>query len=40
MIEHMQQMGYGIGLIKKALIKVKNESIPAALDVIEGLMAE
>jgi hypothetical protein len=30
----MQQMGYGIGLIKKALVTVKNESVPAALDVI------
>ena len=36
----MQQMGYGIGLIKKALITVKNESIPAALDIMEQLMAE
>jgi hypothetical protein len=36
----MQQMGYGIGLIKKALITVKNESIPAALDIMEQLVAE
>lgn len=40
MIEQMQQMGYGLGLIKKALIAVKNESIPAALDVMDQLMAE
>ena len=40
MIEQMQQMGYGIGMIKKALIAVKNESIPAALDVMDQLMTE
>ena len=33
-------MGYGIGMIKKALIAVKNESIPAALDVMDQLMTE
>jgi hypothetical protein len=34
MVEHMLSMGYGISMIKKALVSVKNESIPAAIDAI------
>ena len=30
-------MGFGIELSKKALIKVKNESVSAAIDVIEEI---
>lgn len=33
-------MGYKLTLIKQALINVKNESVPAALDEIEKLKAE
>lgn len=40
MIDQMQQMGYGITMIKKALIAVKNESVPAAIDMIDQLTAE
>ena len=39
-MEQMLQMGYGINLIKKALLAVKNESVPAAVDMIENLIAE
>jgi hypothetical protein len=37
MIEQMQQMGYGVNIIKKALIAVKNESVPAAIDMIDQI---
>ena len=40
MIEQMIQMGYGLNLVKKALIAVKNESVPAAVDIIENIIAE
>lgn len=33
-------MGYGINIVKKALLAVKNESVPAAIDMIEQIMAE
>ena len=38
MIEQMIAMGYGTNLIKKALVAVKNESVPAALDMIDQIM--
>ena len=34
----MIAMGYGTNLIKKALVAVKNESVPAALDMIDQIM--
>jgi uncharacterized UBP type Zn finger protein len=37
MIEQMQQMGYGVNIIKKALMAVKNESVPAAIDMIDQI---
>ena len=40
MIEQMVQMGYGLSLVKKALIAVKNDSVPAALDMVEQIAAE
>ena len=40
MVEQMGQMGYGTNLIKKALLAVKNQSVPSALDMIEKMVAE
>lgn len=40
MIEQMVQMGYGLSVVKKALIAVKNDSVPAALDVLEQIKEE
>jgi len=40
MMEQMIQMGYGINIVKKALLAVKNDSVPAAVDMIENLIAE
>jgi hypothetical protein len=40
MIEQMQQMGYGINIIKKALMAVKNSSVPEAIDMIDQLTTE
>ena len=37
MIEQMVQMGYGLTVVKKALIAVKNDSVPAALDALEQI---
>lgn len=37
MIDQMVQMGYGLSIIKKALIAVKNESVPTAIDMIEQI---
>ena len=33
-MEQMIQMGYGINIVKKALLAVKNDSVPAAVDMI------
>lgn len=33
----MIQMGYNLSIIKKALIAVKNESVPTAIDMIEQI---
>jgi hypothetical protein len=40
MIDQMLQMGYGIHIIKKALVAAKNESVPAAIDMIDQIMSE
>jgi hypothetical protein len=40
MVEQLMAMGYGLNIVKKALIKVKNESVPIALDEIEKITAE
>ena len=40
MLEQIVMMGYGPLTTKKALIKVKNESIIAALDAIEDIQKE
>lgn len=40
MVEQMMQMGYGINISKKALVAVKNESIPAAIDMIDQITSE
>jgi uncharacterized UBP type Zn finger protein len=40
MVDQLISMGYGLNIVKKALIKVKNESIPVALDEIEKITAE
>jgi hypothetical protein len=34
MMNQMIQMGYGVSVVKKALISVKNDSVPAALDAL------
>lgn len=36
----MVNMGYGVNIVKKALLAVKNESVPAAIDMIDQIMAE
>ena len=36
----MVQMGYGLSVVKKALIAVKNDSVPAALDALEQIVTE
>ena len=36
----MVQMGYGLSIVKKALIAVKNDSVPAALDALEQIKEE
>ena len=33
-------MGYGLTVVKKALIAVKNDSVPAALDALEQIKQE
>ncbi len=40
MFDQMIQMGYGQNISKKALIAVKNESIPAAIDMIDQITNE
>ena len=40
MVNQMIAMGYGVNIAKKALLAVKNESVPAALDVMEQIMTE
>lgn len=40
MVDALISMGYGLNIVKKALIKVKNESVPVALDEIEKITAE
>jgi hypothetical protein len=40
MIDQMVAMGYALSLVKKALIVVKNESVAAAIDMIDQIMAE
>lgn len=40
MVEQMVNMGYGLSLVKKALLAVKNESVPSALDMIEQILTE
>jgi rubrerythrin len=40
MIEQMVSMGYGLTVVKKALLAVKNESIPAAIDMIDQILTE
>ena len=34
----MIAMGYAASVCRKALLQVKNESVPAALDAIEGIL--
>ena len=40
MIDQMVAMGYALSLVKKALIVVKNESVAAAIDMIDQIMTE
>jgi len=39
MVETLLTMGYKLSIVKQALINVKNESVPVALDEIEKLVA-
>jgi uncharacterized UBP type Zn finger protein len=40
MIDQMVAMGYALSIVKKALIAVKNESVAAAIDMIDQIMTE
>lgn len=40
MIDQMVVMGYALSLVKKALIAVKNESVAAAIDMIDQIITE
>lgn len=37
MLNTLMMMGFGVEVSKKGLIKVKNESVPAAIDAIEEM---
>lgn len=40
MIDQMVAMGYALSIVKKALIAVKNESVAAAIDMIDQITTE
>lgn len=40
LIDQMVVMGYALSLVKKALIAVKNESVAAAIDMIDQIITE
>ena len=40
MLNQLIMMGFGLEFAKKALIKVKNESVPAALDAIDEMQSK
>lgn len=40
MVDQMVIMGYALSIVKKALIAVKNESVAAAIDMIDQITTE